>query len=323
MNALRLEADESASKNEELKAKVKSLEQENLAKEQEITSLKHKNQLLESELEKIEGGLKDAKAAVDESAQHGTQNESLQRRLQLLEEEAEEADRNLRETNDKYVSTTYTRSTRLLTCYPQAPPDRRQGRPLRAQGASPGGRPRSMGGQVRGDGHQVQHDQEGARRLCRRDWQHLSHVFSSSLHPFTAASFSYLPVDFSCRRFFTLGCQHGRHHRYVENESILRAFFSELVTLSKETYHLPYTRYHHFAELMEASSLTCLNKMLIWVSCVLLKRIVVRPSLFRPGLLRSGVLCLLLVARLFSLALALISELLLLGLALGIHLLAF
>lgn len=103
MNALRLEADESAAKNEELKAKVKSLEQENLAKEQEITSLKHKNQLLESELEKIESGLKDAKAAADESAQHGTQNESLQRRLQLLEEEAEEADRNLRETNDKYV----------------------------------------------------------------------------------------------------------------------------------------------------------------------------------------------------------------------------
>lgn len=105
MNALRLEADESAAKNEELKAKVKSLEQENLAKEQEITSLAHKNQLLEGELEKIESGLKDAKAAADESAQHGTQNESLQRRLQLLEEEAEEADRNLRETNDKYVYT--------------------------------------------------------------------------------------------------------------------------------------------------------------------------------------------------------------------------
>lgn len=103
MNALRLEADESAAKVEELQSKVKSLEQENLAKEQEITSLSHKNQLLEGELEKIESGLKEAKAAADESAQHGTQNESLQRRLQLLEEEAEEADRNLRETNDKYV----------------------------------------------------------------------------------------------------------------------------------------------------------------------------------------------------------------------------
>ena len=231
MNALRLEADESAAKNEELKAKVKSLEQENLAKEQEITSLAHKNQLLEGELEKIESGLKDAKAAADESAQHGTQNESLQRRLQLLEEEAEEADRNLRETNDKYVSTSDTRSTSLLTRYLQAPPDRRQGRPLRAQGASPGGRPRSMGGQVRGDGRQVQCHQEGARRLCRRDWQHLSHVFSSTpLHPFVTA-FSRISHRLLHRRFFILGSQHGRHHRCVENESILRAFFQNLLLL--------------------------------------------------------------------------------------------
>lgn len=112
MNALRLEADESAAKVEELQTKVKSLEQENLAKEQEITSLSHKNQLLETELEKLESGLKDAKAAADESSQHGTQNESLQRRLQLLEEEAEEADKNLRETNEKYVTPhARTRST--------------------------------------------------------------------------------------------------------------------------------------------------------------------------------------------------------------------
>lgn len=104
MNALRLEADESAAKVEELQSKVKLLEQENLAKEQEITSLSHKNQLLETELEKLEGGLKDAKSAADESAQHGTQNESLTRRLQLLEEEAEEADKNLRETNEKCVA---------------------------------------------------------------------------------------------------------------------------------------------------------------------------------------------------------------------------
>ena len=57
--------------------------------------------MLEQEVDKLEGLHKDAKAAVDESAQHGTQNESLQRRLQLLEEEAEENDKNLRETNEK------------------------------------------------------------------------------------------------------------------------------------------------------------------------------------------------------------------------------
>jgi chromosome segregation ATPase len=55
MNALRAEADESAAKVEELSAKVRTLEQENLQKEQEITSLQHKNGVLEQEVEKLEG----------------------------------------------------------------------------------------------------------------------------------------------------------------------------------------------------------------------------------------------------------------------------
>ncbi|KAK5005473.1 tropomyosin-2 [Cryomyces antarcticus] len=103
MNALRVEADESSAKVEELQSRVKALEQENLAKEQEITSLSHKNQILETEVEKLEVGIKEAKAAADESSQHGTQNESLQRKLQMLEDEAEQADKNLRETNEKYA----------------------------------------------------------------------------------------------------------------------------------------------------------------------------------------------------------------------------
>lgn len=101
MNTLRIEADEATAKVQELQEKVKILEQENLQKEQEITSLTHKNNLLETEVEKLESGIKEAKAVAEEGSQHGTQNETLQRRLQLLEEEAEEADKNLRETNDK------------------------------------------------------------------------------------------------------------------------------------------------------------------------------------------------------------------------------
>ena len=103
MASLRVEADESAQQVEELKAKVKALEQENLAKEQEITSLSHKNQVLEADLEKIEGTVKELKIAADEGGTAGQQNESLTRKLQVLEEEAEQADRNLRETNEKYV----------------------------------------------------------------------------------------------------------------------------------------------------------------------------------------------------------------------------
>jgi len=101
MNSLRIEADAASAQVEELQAKVKALEQENLQKEQEITSITHKNGLLEAEVEKLEAAIKEAKAVADEGSHAGTQNETLQRRLQLLEEEAEEADKNLRETNDK------------------------------------------------------------------------------------------------------------------------------------------------------------------------------------------------------------------------------
>jgi tropomyosin len=101
MAALRVEADESASLAEELKAKVKTLEQENLAKEQEIKSLSHKNQVLEADLEKAEGQVKELKVTAEEGGTATTHNESLTRRLQVLEDEAEQADRNLRETNEK------------------------------------------------------------------------------------------------------------------------------------------------------------------------------------------------------------------------------
>jgi len=103
LSALRIEADDANAKLEEAQSKVKSLEQENLQKEQEITSMKHKNSLLESEVEKLEKLHAEAKGAADESAQHGTQNESLTRKLQLLEEENEESEKQLRETNEKYV----------------------------------------------------------------------------------------------------------------------------------------------------------------------------------------------------------------------------
>ena len=101
MQALRLEADESAKEAEELKAKVKTLEQENLAKEQEITSLSHRLQVYETENEQLTDSLKKAKSEADESVAHGTQNEALTRRLQVLEDEAEEGDRKIRELNEK------------------------------------------------------------------------------------------------------------------------------------------------------------------------------------------------------------------------------
>ena len=101
MESLRVEAETASTQVEELKARVKTLEQENLAKEQEITSLAHKNQLLEAEVEKLDENVKKHKKDLEDSSHQGTQAEALQRRLQILEEEAEESDRNIRETNEK------------------------------------------------------------------------------------------------------------------------------------------------------------------------------------------------------------------------------
>lgn len=103
MAALRKDQEETQAKCEELQARVKTLEHENMSKEQEITSLAHNNQRLEGEVEKLEAGIKEAKELAGNSTQHSTQNEALQRRLQILEEEAEETDKSMRETNDKYV----------------------------------------------------------------------------------------------------------------------------------------------------------------------------------------------------------------------------
>jgi tropomyosin, fungi type len=101
MNALRIEADENATKAEEYKKKLNTLEEENTKKEQEITSLTHRNQVLESEVEKLEGQVKTYKDEAGAGAAAGTQAESLQRKIQVLEEEAEESDRTIRELNDK------------------------------------------------------------------------------------------------------------------------------------------------------------------------------------------------------------------------------
>lgn len=101
MAALRLEADDNASKAEEYKTKLKTLETENLQKEQEITSLSHKNQVLEAEVEKLEESVKKFKGEAESGAHAGGQADSMQRKIQLLEEEAEESDRTIRELNEK------------------------------------------------------------------------------------------------------------------------------------------------------------------------------------------------------------------------------
>lgn len=151
MQLLKQKEEEAQLKVEELQGKVKTLEQENLAKEQEITSLSHKNHLFEVEVEKLDEALKIAKRELDVGRDSGTHNEGLQRRLQLLEEEAEEADKNIRETNEKYVACDTLKSLinslfipgcissmKLIDSFIQASANGCQSGPLRTQSAGSG-----------------------------------------------------------------------------------------------------------------------------------------------------------------------------------------
>ena len=104
LQSLRAEADNAVARAEEAEAKNKKYEQTLLEKEQEITSLQHKISVLDADLEKAEGKLTDLKSAQEDGEQSKTANEGLQRKIQLLEEELDAADKNLKEAMDKYVS---------------------------------------------------------------------------------------------------------------------------------------------------------------------------------------------------------------------------
>lgn len=103
LNNLRAEADASIERAEAAEAKNKKLEMELLAREQEITSLSHKLNVMEGDLEKAEAKLADAKNAREDGDSAKSTAENLQRKIQILEEELDNAEKNLKETVEKCV----------------------------------------------------------------------------------------------------------------------------------------------------------------------------------------------------------------------------
>ncbi|KDQ61671.1 hypothetical protein JAAARDRAFT_31136 [Jaapia argillacea MUCL 33604] len=99
--ALRAEADAAVTRAEDAEAKNKKYEQLLLEKDQEITSLQHKLSVMDAELEKAETKLHDAKLANDDGEQSKMTNEGLTRKIQLLEEELDAAEKNVKETVEK------------------------------------------------------------------------------------------------------------------------------------------------------------------------------------------------------------------------------
>jgi septal ring factor EnvC (AmiA/AmiB activator) len=141
--ALRTEADNAIDRAEAAEAKNKKLEQELLHKDQEIASLTHKLSVSEAECEKAETKLAELKGASGDVESSRQTADGLNRKVQLLEEELDAAERNVKETVEKYVLPVAAVIVSLVTpnadhayLSPQASPGRRESRALRTPGHS-------------------------------------------------------------------------------------------------------------------------------------------------------------------------------------------
>jgi predicted nucleic acid-binding Zn-ribbon protein len=98
LEQLRKDKEAAEQRADESDAKVAKLTQEILGKDQEISSLTHKLGVSEKNLDDVEAKLKDAKHLLDENDGLKDTKQELTRKIQLLEEELERADDNLKRT---------------------------------------------------------------------------------------------------------------------------------------------------------------------------------------------------------------------------------
>jgi tropomyosin len=106
MTSLRVEADNAVARAEDAEAKNKKYEQIILEKDHEITHLQHKLSVVDADLEKAEAKLAELKSAQEDGETSKSTNEGLLRKIQLLEEELDAAEKNVKETVEKWVSFT-------------------------------------------------------------------------------------------------------------------------------------------------------------------------------------------------------------------------
>jgi len=99
--SLRSEADNAIARAEEAEAKIKKLEQVLLEKDQEITSYTHRLSVIDADLEKAEAKLAEYKASNAEGESTRQTNDNLTRKVQLLEDELDAAEKNVKETVEK------------------------------------------------------------------------------------------------------------------------------------------------------------------------------------------------------------------------------
>jgi tropomyosin len=107
---LRAEADAAAERAEAAEAKNKKYEQLLLEREQENASLAHKLSVLEGDLEKAENKNAELKKSSGDVDSSRATADGLQRKIQLLEEELDAAEKNVKDTVEKSVACVLTSS---------------------------------------------------------------------------------------------------------------------------------------------------------------------------------------------------------------------
>ncbi|KAG0216504.1 hypothetical protein BGX28_000018 [Mortierella sp. GBA30] len=99
--SLREDVNAADAKAEAAEAEVKRLQEEQIQKDHEITSLKNKLQLIEADLEKAENKVAETKLNLDEGEATKTVGEGLIRKVALLETKLDSTETDLRETTEK------------------------------------------------------------------------------------------------------------------------------------------------------------------------------------------------------------------------------
>ncbi|KAG0219983.1 hypothetical protein BGX33_010558 [Mortierella sp. NVP41] len=99
--SVRAELEAALTRAETTESEVKRLTDENVQKDQEITSLKTKIQFAEDQIAECETRISDAKSGLDEGESAKMAGEGLSRKVALLEAELEAAERNLEQYERK------------------------------------------------------------------------------------------------------------------------------------------------------------------------------------------------------------------------------
>lgn len=104
LDALRKTTEQANDKTEELKAKLKAVEEEAYRKDYDITSLVYKNQILSGDAEKLEAALSEAKSNVESGAVRGSERDALKQKILIVEQEIDDKETKLREATTLYVT---------------------------------------------------------------------------------------------------------------------------------------------------------------------------------------------------------------------------